>query len=640
MRRLKGAEQHGRTNAFRLTRDVGAEMHPVSEVNVQVAGRTEHDRVARGLAAERVAAGIRGGVRLVLDDAPADAGVKQRAADEVVRDLQGRTSEERLGQAATARHPASVPELLGVEWLGSTHPIMRTFADKLARHGYLLAIAAIAVSTAVFLPGRGYFAKGQWALFYLLIILLVASASGAGPAVLAAVLAFFAWNFFFLPPYHTLEIRDPKDWLSLVAFLVVGVIVGLQAGRMREREARAVAREQETAALNRLSADLASQTSTDHMAERFLAESVELLGASSATLFVAGDRGLTAFCSSPPCESTDPEVAKRAGETYAAHGNEKAALWAGAQRAVTAAGDGGLYALVRNPSGVNGVLTVAARPDGRAYSPDDARLAVSLANLVGVFLERQRLEAAATKAAAEREADQLKSSLLSSVSHELKTPLAALTATVSNLLESDVDWDEQSVRDELRAIVADVARLNNSIGALLELSRLEAHAWEPRRELYELSDIVAAGIDTLPAHLRERVRLDMSEDVPVVDVDFVQLTRALQNLLENALLYADESPVTIGARGWNQGVRLWVEDQGPGVPPDEHEAVFEKFYRGQRTGGHAPSGTGLGLAIAREIVRSHGGTIRVEDVVPHGARFVITLPSGGGHEASDKEDTA
>ena len=615
-------------------------MHPVSEVDIQVAGRTEHDRVARGLAAERVAAGIRGGVRLGLDDAPADAGVKQRAADEVVRDLQGRTGEEGLEKAARARHPASVPDLLGVEWLRSTRPTMRTFADKLARHGYLLAIAAIAVSTAVFLPGRGYFAKGQWALFYLLIILLVASASGAGPAVLAAVLAFFAWNFFFLPPYHTLEIRDPKDWLSLVAFLVVGVIVGLQAGRMREREARAVAREQETAALNRLSADLASQTSTDHMAERFLAESVALLGASSATLFVAGDRGLTAFCSSPPCESTDPEVAKRAGETYAAHGNEKAALWAGAQRAVTAAGDGGLYALVRNPSGVNGVLTVAARPDGRAYSPDDARLAVSLANLVGVFLERQRLEAAATKAAAEREADQLKSSLLSSVSHELKTPLAALTATVSNLLESDVDWDEQSVRDELRAIVADVARLNNSIGALLELSRLEAHAWEPRRELYELSDIVAAGIDTLPAHLRERVRLDMSEDVPVVDVDFVQLTRALQNLLENALLYADESPVTIGARGWNQGVRLWVEDQGPGVPPDEHEAVFEKFYRGQRTGGHAPSGTGLGLAIAREIVRSHGGTIRVEDVVPHGARFVITLPSGSGHEASDKEDTA
>ena len=111
-----------------------------------------------------------------------------------------------------------------------------------ARHGYLLAVLAVAVSTAVFLPGSDTFAKGQWALLYLLIILLVASAAGAGPAVLAAVLAFFAWNFFFLPPYHTLSIRDPKDWLSLIAFLIVGVIVGVMAGRMREREARAGAR--------------------------------------------------------------------------------------------------------------------------------------------------------------------------------------------------------------------------------------------------------------------------------------------------------------------------------------------------------------------------------------------------------------
>lgn len=511
-----------------------------------------------------------------------------------------------------------------------------------SRHGYLLAIAAIALSTAIFLPGRGSFAKGQWALLYLLIILLVASLAGTGPGLLAAVLAFFAWNFFFLPPYHTLEIHDPKDWLSLVAFLIIGVIVGVQTGRLREREARALAREHETAALNRLSAAVVSQTSTAHMAESCLKEVVDVLGAGAATLFVLDGDDLESYCQAPAGGCPDPAVAERArwavreGDAAGARGD---AVEASPATAV-AAGDGGLYVPVRSPSGVSGVLTVQARTNGRPYTAGDSRLVTSLSNLVGAFLEREILQAVATKAAAEREADRLKSTLLSSVSHELKTPLAALTATVSNLLESDVDWDEQSVRDELRAIVADVARLNNSIGALLDLSRLEAHAWEPRRELYDLSDIVAAGIDTLPAHLRERVRLDLPEESPVVDVDFVQLTRAIQNLLENALLYADQSPVTIGARGWNQGVRLWVEDQGPGVPPDEHEAVFEKFYRGRRTGGHAPSGTGLGLAIAREIVRSHGGTIRVEDVVPHGARFVITLPGGGGHEASDKEDTA
>jgi two-component system sensor histidine kinase KdpD len=511
-----------------------------------------------------------------------------------------------------------------------------------SRHGYTLAIVAIALSTAVFLAGRGSFAKGQWALLYLLIILLVASVAGTGPGLVAAVLAFFAWNFFFLPPYHTLEVHDPKDWLSLVAFLVVGVIVGVQAGRMREREARALAREQETAALNRLSAAVVSQTSTAEMAASCLKEVVEVLGAASATLFVRDGDELEAYCQAPAGDSADTAVTERArqavrqSEAAEARGHSEAAP----ATTVTAAGDGGLYVPVHSPSGVSGVLTVQARASGRAYSAGDARLVTSLSNLVGAFLEREKLQAVATKAAAEREADQLKSSLLSSVSHELKTPLAALTATVSNLLESDVHWDEQGVRDELRAIVGDVARLNNSIGALLELSRLEAHAWEPRREVYELSEIVVAGIDTLPAHLRERVRVDMPEESPVVDVDFVQLTRALQNLLENALLYANESLVTIGARGWNEGVRLWVEDQGPGVPPDEHEAVFEKFYRGQSTGGHAPSGTGLGLAITREIVRSHGGTIRVEDVIPHGARFVITLPQRDVSDANDKEDTA
>ena len=508
-------------------------------------------------------------------------------------------------------------------------------STTLSRHGYVLAVAAIAVSTAIFLLGRGSFAKGQWALLYLLIILLVASVAGTGPGLLAAVLAFFAWNFFFLPPYHTLEIHDPKDWLSLVAFLIIGVIVGVQTGRLREREARAIAREHETAALNRLSAAVVSQTSTAHMAESCLKEVVDVLGAGAATLFVLDGDDLESYCQAPAGGRIDPALAERARRAVSDGDAAEAS-----PATVTAAGDGGLYVPVRSPTGVCGVLTVQARTQGRPYSAGDARLVNSLSNLVGAFLERERLQAIATKAAAEREADQLKSSLLSSVSHELKTPLAALTATVSNLLESDVDWDEKSVRDELRAIVGDVARLNNSITALLELSRLEAHAWEPRRELYELSDIVAAGIDTLPVHLRERVRLDMPEESPVVDVDFVQLTRVIQSILENALLYAEECPVTVGARGWNQGVRLWIEDQGPGVPADEHDAVFEKFYRGRRAGGYAPSGTGLGLAIAREIVRSHGGAIRIEDVVPHGARFVITLPSGRVGEASDKEDTA
>jgi two-component system sensor histidine kinase KdpD len=492
-------------------------------------------------------------------------------------------------------------------------------AHECARHGYILAVAAIGLSTVLFLPGRDIFAKGQWALLYLLVILLVASTAGAGPAVLAAVLAFFTWNFFFLPPYHTLQIHDSKDWLALAAFLVVGVIVGAQAGRMKEREARALARERETAAINRLSAAVVSQTTTEHMAESCLTEVVGALGAESASLFLPRDGALSAYCRSPADCPADPSVAERAAHAFGAGQTGRGE--------VHAADDGSLYVPVRSPSGVSGVLAVQARPDGRLYSAGDIRLVTSLSNLVGAFLERERLQVQATTSAAAREADRLKSSLLSSVSHELKTPLAALTATVSNLLEGDVDWDEERARDELRAIVADVARLNNSIGALLELSRLEARAWEPRLEFYELSDIVAAAIDALPARLRGRVVLELPDESPVVDVDFEQMKRAVQNLLENALTHGGQDrDVTVGAREWHEGVRLWVEDEGPGVPPEEHEAVFEKFYRGRPDGRRVVSGTGLGLAIAREIVHAHGGSIRVEDVRPHGARFVIVLP--------------
>ena len=309
-----------------------------------------------------------------------------------------------------------------------------------SRHRYILAVVAIALSTALFMPGRDTFAKGQWALLYLLVILLVASAAGTGPGIVAAVLSFFAWNFFFLPPYHTLAIHDPKDWLSLVAFLVVGVLVGIQAGRMREREARALAREQEAAALNRLSAAVVSQTSTEQMAESCLREVVAVLGAESATLFLLEDGDLHSYCQAPADGCADASVAARArravdAEKAGVDGPDGSDLASGT---VAAAGDGGLYEPVRSPSGVSGVLTVRARSDGRAYTPGDTRLVTSLSNLVGAFLEREKLQAAATTAAAEREADRLKSSLLSSVSHELKTPLAALTATVSNLLESDV----------------------------------------------------------------------------------------------------------------------------------------------------------------------------------------------------------
>jgi two-component system sensor histidine kinase KdpD len=262
-----------------------------------------------------------------------------------------------------------------------------------------------------------------------------------------------------------------------------------------------------------------------------------------------------------------------------------------------------------------------------APSADDARLLVAVANLAATSLQRQRLEGEAAHAEALREADRLKTTLVSSVSHELKTPLAAATARVTGLVEEGEGADPARVHDELTEVAEDLVRLNDSIGDLLDLSRLESDAWQPHFEPHDVRDILGTVLSRLSAAQRERIRFELVEDLPDVRADFAQLARALSNLVENALAYSPAtSSVVVGARRHGEDVELTVEDYGPGVPEEEKARVFEKFYRGSASAS-APAGTGLGLAITREIVRTHDGALRVEDVVPHGARFVLTVPS-------------
>jgi two-component system sensor histidine kinase KdpD len=290
---------------------------------------------------------------------------------------------------------------------------------------------------------------------------------------------------------------------------------------------------------------------------------------------------------------------------------------------------GDIFLPVQTTTQVEGVLYVGARADHQVYSLYEARLLVSLANLAATFLERRRLEKTAGKADALREADRLKSVLISSVSHELKTPLAAITAAVSSRLEDDLAWDPVAVRTEFTAINENLERLNDSISGLLDLSRLQADAWRMHRDWYEIGEIIADTLRSLPANARQRITFAIPDDVPMIKVDFQQWSRVLQHLLENAFAYAPAgSMICVGADATAHDVRIWVEDSGPGIPPEERERIFEKFYRGA-SAALAPSGTGLGLAITTEIVRFHGGRIWVEDVQPRGARFVIALPCDG-----------
>jgi two-component system, OmpR family, sensor histidine kinase KdpD len=517
---------------------------------------------------------------------------------------------------------------------------MGRYRSLIERYGYVVAVLCVAAATAIFYAGRADFAKGQWALLYLLIVGLVAGVSGVRPALAAAVLSFFAWNYFFLPPYGTLRVADPRDWLSLFVYLIVAVAIGLQTGRLREREEEALAREQETALLNRFSARLVSDVAVSEVAKTLIDEVSGITGAEHVALFLPDEAGeLREFATSPGAAGPRaPEVqhlvawanrqAKAIGLPAHRGGPGESQEWPiSVSHAEAGVADTrrDLVLPLQTSTRQSGVLYIGARADGRPYTYAEVRPVVALANQTSVFLERKHLQSVAVQADAIREADRMKSTLVSAVSHELKTPLASLTATITGLLEGDLAWDEEQVRRELAAVAQDLFRLGGSIGSLVDLSRLEAAEWRPHLERYELGEILGTALSKLPAGQRDRVSVAVPEDLPMIRVDFDQWVRVLEHLLGNALVYSGPgSPVRVGAYATAREVRMWVEDEGPGLSPEERERVFDKFYRGKSA--TTTPGTGIGLAITSEIVRFHGGRIWIEDVVPHGARFVVALP--------------
>ena len=513
---------------------------------------------------------------------------------------------------------------------------------QILRNSYFLAIACIAVATALFLPGRAYFAKGQWALLYLLVIVLAARLWGAGPAMLAAVIAFLAWNYFFLPPFNTLLISDPRDLLSLGAFLVVGATIGYLTGRMKDREALAVAREADLALLNRFGAHLVSDMKTPEMSEALLREMRAATGAMSAALFLPDNRGdvklFQALGEHANYNKSIQAMAARVFQNVKAVGLPGNAgeltIGAGAwpisvdhENAKSKTSGRDVFTPLQSASRVEGVLYLGERQDQERHDVYAAQLIVSLANQTAVFLERKRLSNEALAGDALREVDKLKSTLIASVSHELKTPLASASATVTNLLEPDTVLDQEATRTEIQSLRHDLDRLNSSIGSLIDLSRLEGANWKPVIEVYEIGEILATVMSKVAPRQKKRVGFIIPEGLPLIRVDFNQWVQALQNVLENALIYSpDDTVVEIGATRAQNSLELWVVDEGPGISAGDKKRVFEKFFRGH-SAASAPSGTGLGLAVSGEIVNHHGGTIRVEDNVPHGTRVVISLPN-------------
>jgi two-component system sensor histidine kinase KdpD len=503
--------------------------------------------------------------------------------------------------------------------------------------GYPFAAVTVLAATLVLLPLRGILGAAQLALLFVPVIVGLARVLGVRVSAFAALVAVISLDLLFVPPYFSLSIASPVDWVTLGVFLAIAGVVGQQGGRMRGRERDAQRRESELQSLNRLSARLVSGESVRSVASSVVEDVLAVLCAGRVAFYTRdGERALAVAEAGAPASGFEPLLADWVIANDKAIGISQAASSSSDPRPVSVSLAGALdgviadapYLPLQTAHGLEGVLY--ARPGSAgAFSDEEIGLLVAVTNLAAAFLEHRRLEEGASRAAAEAESDKLKATIVSSVSHELKTPLAAVTARVTGLLEGDESHDPERVVAELTAVSEDLGRLDASIRDLLDVSRLESDSWRPHPDDFDIGEVLGTVASKVPAAGRGRLHFDVPEGLPPVSVDFAQMARALANVIDNALVYSPaSSPVRVSARRVGTDVQVAVVDEGPGVPDDEKDRVFDKFYRGASESA-SPMGTGLGLAITREIVRSHGGRIWVEDASPHGARYVIALPLSG-----------
>ncbi len=521
---------------------------------------------------------------------------------------------------------------------------------------YASALAAVAGATAVFWLARGYVNEGQASLLYLPVVIGCAITLGFGPSVAAAVASFICWDYFFLPPYHALTVASPKDWLSLIVFLVAAVTTARLASNARDQADQARAREDEIAVLFQASETISREVSLVQVVAALSEQLRSLCQVAECTVWRAAGHAATLTRILPPRlaenAETDGDGENRSRQLVeAAARNRQVIGFDAASRAIwgKAAGkpDGltGAYIPLQTDKQVVGVLEIGQRSDGKAFSSRDQRLILTLANHVAVVLARESLAEQAAQAEALREADTLKDSLLSMVSHELRSPLAAIKATATGLASS-LPMGSAAAADDLQVINGEVDRLSGIVGNLLDLSRLEGGAWKPERDWCDIGEIVATALDRLPNTDAQRVRIEIASDLPLIRVDYTQIALVVTNLLQNAIKYTPNgSSIELSAaqdhRGDAEGMShaaivMRVRDFGAGISPGDEQLIFTRFYRSSVHQRSTVRGTGLGLALCDAIIRAHGGRIwavNAPEGKSTGATVCFSLPL----EAFDKE---
>ena len=483
---------------------------------------------------------------------------------------------------------------------------------------YGFGVVGVALSTALAWLMFPYFNAANLIMVYLIGVVFVAIRYGQGPSVVASILSVGAYDFFFVPPYLTFAVSDIQYLLTFAVMLVVALTISGLAVRTKQQADLARHQERRTAVLYALSRDLATHRGLATLTQLAVQHVREVFD-SQAAVFVADlnkhlvlQRGEQLFFDFNPTESG---VAQWVFE----HG-ERAGLGSD-----TLPGAGALYLPLVGSKGPIGVLAVRPTLATRFLDLEQLHLLEVLANQIALALERARLAEEAQQAHVSVETERMRNAILSSVSHDLRTPLATITGAASGLLD-EKDQIGPAARHELAQSIYDEAnRLDRLVRNLLDMTRLESGAVQLQKEWHPFEEIVGAALTRLESRLNgHHVRTNFQPDLPLVPLDGVLMEQVVINLLENALKYAPPSTaIELSATGSDRELVFEIADRGPGIPHGDEQRIFDKFYR---AGPAREGGVGLGLTICRGIIEAHGGRIWVEKRPGGGALFRFTLP--------------
>ncbi len=530
----------------------------------------------------------------------------------------------------------------------------------------VLALLSTALVTAIIYGLALYPRIPNISFIYLLAVLALASTRGLYPAVLASFLAFLLFDYFLIEPLYSLTINHFEEWLALIVFLATAIITGQMTNALRRQADEARRRERET----RILYDLVRATNREEdvrrqleILARAIIEVFAPWGVRDCALLLPNEQGrlmvqatarapLAGVSLTSDQQATAAWVLARgqAAELHDVPLEAQGPLHAG-QRAIV---QSSLRARrrryerllpLKTGERVLGVLLLFMEDDahrflrpplGRSLGEDQGTEALEDAffwtflDQAAAIIERARLRREGLQIELLRQTDALRAALLSSVSHDLRTPLASIKAAASSLLQRDVSWDEENRTGFALTIEREADRLNRLVENLLDMSRIEGGALKPEKEWYPVDELIHDVVLQLQPQLQQReVQTALPADLPPVQLDYLQMSQVLTNLIENALRYTPAgTPIEVSAEASANQLLISVADHGPGIPPADLERIFDKFYRVRREArsGGRPQGTGLGLAVCRGLVEAHGGRIWAENRPGGGAVFRFTLP--------------